>query len=266
MLFRNHFAQLVTLAAGWLGDRDAAEDVAQAALIAAWETARRGVVLDRPDAWLTRVARNLAVSELRRRVSRAPLPANEPPDDGCGAGATDSAAVVERRDTLDGVLAAILALPPRYRDDLLLHLRAADPVTAATVRGMTRVAWQARLVRAREALRLALATPTVAKTASTIADRRRAVATLQSQGQPPAAIARALGLPRRTVLADLAVARRRSAVSGPAAVVLLRQLLLFGEPPSVVATRRSVIRAAPRRSRQPTGAQLGLPLSTDPSC
>jgi RNA polymerase sigma factor (sigma-70 family) len=111
-LYARHFGRLVTLATAWLGDRDAAEDVAQAALVAAWEATRRGVAIVRPDAWLTRAARNLAVDHLRRRARQRRLGG---PTASAGAPLCDPAEAVERRERLDGVLAAILALPARWR-------------------------------------------------------------------------------------------------------------------------------------------------------
>ena len=155
--YDQHFGRLVRLATGWLGDRDAAEDVAQAALIAAYEALGRGVPIARLDAWLTRVARNLAVTQVRRQVCRRRLGAVSGPSVRLGGGhdrlLVDPADVAEQRERLDEVLAAVLLLPARYRDDLLLSLHAAGPAAAAS-RGLTVGAGQARLVRAREALRL----------------------------------------------------------------------------------------------------------------
>jgi RNA polymerase sigma factor (sigma-70 family) len=73
-LYAAHFARLVRLATRWLGDPDAAEDVAQETLTAAYAALRRGEPIARPGAWLTRAARNLAVSRLRRRARRRQLP------------------------------------------------------------------------------------------------------------------------------------------------------------------------------------------------
>jgi RNA polymerase sigma-70 factor (ECF subfamily) len=278
-LYARHFDRLVALAAGWLGDRDAAEDVAQAALVAAWEAARRGTPLAHPDAWLSRAARNLAVSHLRRQAAHRRRLASVGPVGTPGAGgaapAADPAAVVERRERLDAALAAILALPPRHRDDLLLHLRAAGPAEAAAARGLTVGAWRARLVRAREALRLALASPDVAGPPPTVAERRRAVAALRADGRPPAAIARALGLPRRAVIADLAALRRRAGGASigegrawdarSSAVALLRQLLLFGAAPPTAHAGRPTGRPGRRRRRaRPSPAQLALPPCPEP--
>ena len=275
-LYDQHFGRLVRLATGWLGDRDAAEDVAQAALIAAYTALGRGVCITRLDAWLTRVARNLAVSQVRRQVRHQRLGTTSSPSALVGRGSAgplvDPADVAEQRERLDEVLAAVLLLPARFRDDLLLCLRTAGPAEAATSRGLTVGAWHARLVRAREALRLALAPPATVELGSlaSVADRRRAVAELHARGRRPAAIARLLRLPRRTVISDLAVLRRRSP-----AVVLLRQLLLFGDdgrpdsagqpaPPGWPRTGRAAgaPRPATRRRQQATrpAEQLALPL------
>ena len=65
--YATHFDRLVVLAARLLDDADEAEDVAQETLIKAYLAVGEGSRITCLDAWLTRVARNLAVSRLRRR-------------------------------------------------------------------------------------------------------------------------------------------------------------------------------------------------------
>lgn len=65
---RRHQARVYGLALGILGDRAAAEDVAQEAFVRAWRhagayDARRGTVV----AWLLRITRNLAIDTVRLR-------------------------------------------------------------------------------------------------------------------------------------------------------------------------------------------------------
>lgn len=292
-LYREQFPRLVTLATGWLGDRDAAEDVAQEALIRLCRALADGSPVARPGAWLTRVARNLAVSRLRAQARQVSLSdAAEPCARSAARGGAEPLAdpsdLIEQRERLDEVLAALLRLRSQERDDLLLNLRAPDQITAAASRGLSRSAWAARLARAREALRLALTPPTATGVSSgaLVAERRRAVAALLARGERPAAIARALGLARRTVIVDVLVLRRAPVSLPPAtaqarpapspAVTLLRQLLLFDDmssaagggrrpsrpapagPPVGVADRQSI---ANRRRHPPLPPeQLGLPL------
>lgn len=267
-LYREQFPRLVALTTGWLGDRDAAEDVAQEALIRLYRALAAGSPVARPGAWLTRVARNLAVSRLRAQARQVSLADGREPSarsavrDSVGLLA-DPSDLIEQRERLDEVLVALLRLRPQDRDDLLLGLRAPDQATAAACRGLSGAAWAARLARAREALRLALAPPpTGTLPGAPVAERRRAVAALLARGYRPAAIARELGLPRRTVIVDVLVLRLAPAPPpataeprpGPSpAVVLLRQLLLFGDTPSAAGSHRRPPRPAP------AGRRVGVP-------
>jgi RNA polymerase sigma-70 factor, ECF subfamily len=78
-LCRDEYAAVVR--AAWLitGDREEAVDIAQEAFARAYERWRQVARLDRPAAWLQRVAGNLALSWRRRqrvrsRAHRAPTP------------------------------------------------------------------------------------------------------------------------------------------------------------------------------------------------
>ena len=77
--YRDHFARLTRLAACMLGGTEGAEDVAQEALLRAWE---HRDALDHPDAigpWLARVARNLCIDVLRNGRDVVPLGDADPP-------------------------------------------------------------------------------------------------------------------------------------------------------------------------------------------
>ena len=77
-LCRETYGDVVRLAYVITGDRQEALDVAQEAWARAFERWRRVSRLDRPEAWVQRVAVNLAIS-WRRRAKLA-LPQASPPD------------------------------------------------------------------------------------------------------------------------------------------------------------------------------------------
>ncbi len=78
-LWRAEYAQVLRTAYLITGDREEASDVAQEAFARAYERWRTVAALDRPGAWVQRVAANLAISWRRReRVRRrTPQPAIE---------------------------------------------------------------------------------------------------------------------------------------------------------------------------------------------
>ena len=69
-LFRDHYGRMVSGLTRIFGAErlDLAEDVAQEALLRAMKVWPFEGVPDRPDAWLTRVARNLALDSVRHRT------------------------------------------------------------------------------------------------------------------------------------------------------------------------------------------------------
>jgi RNA polymerase sigma-70 factor (sigma-E family) len=99
-----------------LGDRSAADDVAQEAMARAFARWRRIEAYAEP--WVARVAGNLALGELRRQRRPAP-PA--PADDDRGRGG--EGAVDDRRLLVD----ALRALPAGQRDTVLLRFVADLP-------------------------------------------------------------------------------------------------------------------------------------------
>jgi RNA polymerase sigma factor (sigma-70 family) len=110
------------LAVTILGDRGAAEDVAQEAFVRAWRHAttydpRRGAV----SSWLLTIARNLAIDRARLRGSRPVEPEFivSQLDHRDGADDVDVAGRVAERDQLRGLLAA---LPPPQRRALVFSV------------------------------------------------------------------------------------------------------------------------------------------------
>jgi len=96
-----------------LGDREDAEDVAQEALARAY--ARWPSVAGHAEAWVARVATNLAIGRYRTRRRRG---VDLPPSgrEGHGAGAADALAI----DRL-GLVDALRRLPRRQREVLVLR-------------------------------------------------------------------------------------------------------------------------------------------------
>jgi RNA polymerase sigma-70 factor (ECF subfamily) len=141
---------LVNLAYRFCRDRGRAEEMAQEAFLRAFRALRgwRGEAAF--STWLFAVATNVYRSELRRLPPRmVPLdgvaePGDPRPADG-GLEDVDSDRAVRR---------AVLTLPPRYRDALLLfYFHDMDVATAARSLGLPEGTVKARLSRARAILR-----------------------------------------------------------------------------------------------------------------
>jgi RNA polymerase sigma-70 factor (ECF subfamily) len=141
---------LINLAYRFCGDRGRAEEMAQEAFLRAY----RGLESYRGDAafstWLFALATNLYRSELRRIPQRmvALDDAPEPSDP------VSLAEVHEGRDRDLAVRRAVLALPPKYREALLLfYFHEMDVPAAAQSLGLPEGTVKARLHRGRELLR-----------------------------------------------------------------------------------------------------------------
>jgi DNA-directed RNA polymerase specialized sigma24 family protein len=112
-LFREEYPAVVRTAYLILGDRQAAEDVAQEAftrLVVHWRKVSR---YERPGAWVRRVAIRLALrADRRRRTRTAKVEPGPTRFHSGGAGIRD----------------AILALPPKQRAAIVLHYYEDRPV------------------------------------------------------------------------------------------------------------------------------------------
>ena len=142
------------LAFRMLGSREAAEDVAQEAMLRAWKQAPRWTPgKARFDTWLHRVTLNLCYDRLRRR--REVLTA-EPPDSADPAPSADRMLVA--RDLSAQVQAALSDLPERQREALVLcHFQELSNLEAADLMGVSVEALESLLSRARRGLRARLA-------------------------------------------------------------------------------------------------------------
>jgi RNA polymerase sigma-70 factor (ECF subfamily) len=141
---------LVNLAYRFCWDRGRAEEMAQEAFLRAYRALggwRKDAVFS---SWLFAIAANLCRSELKRMpVIAVPLHAV--------AGLRDSHPVdggLEDGDRDRAVRRAVLALPPKYRDALILfYFHDMDVAAAARSLGVPQGTVQARLARGREILR-----------------------------------------------------------------------------------------------------------------
>ena len=108
-LYVSSFARLVGQVAVVTADREAAEEAVQEAFGRLWRRWDSLSVYDRPEAWVRRVAINVAISRWRRMRRLLPL------------GVTVRAAPEDDPATRHDVQKALQALPLRQRHALLLH-------------------------------------------------------------------------------------------------------------------------------------------------
>jgi RNA polymerase sigma-70 factor (ECF subfamily) len=108
-LYTTSFARLVGQVTVVTTDRDAAEDAVQEAFGRLWKRWESLSAYDRPEAWVRRVAINLAISRWRRLRRLRPL------------GPTDRAAGEDDAVTRFDVQSALRTLPVKQRQALLLH-------------------------------------------------------------------------------------------------------------------------------------------------
>ncbi|MGZ4839935.1 MAG: RNA polymerase sigma factor [Terriglobales bacterium] len=141
---------LVNMAWRYCRDRGRAEEMAQEALVRAW----RGLAQWRREGsfstWLFALAANVFRSELKRfpaenlRIEDAPEPAR----------AARQESRLETRQSADAVRRAVLALPVRYREPVVLfYFHEMDVGAAARTMGMPEGTVKARLARARALLK-----------------------------------------------------------------------------------------------------------------
>ncbi len=98
------------------GDRGLAEEAMQDALLNAYRAIRGGARPDNVRSWLYTIVRNSVLNALRGQRPSLPLP--DESHGGCHDAATTA---VERREWLNWLMDAIVALPPRQRDALVSY-------------------------------------------------------------------------------------------------------------------------------------------------
>lgn len=141
---------LVNMAWRYCRDRGRAEELAQEAFVRAW----RGLATWRRESsfstWLFALAANVYRNELKR-FPTVDLPMEEIAEPSCPA---DQQVKLEERSRYEVVRRAVLALPKRYREPVVLfYFHEKDVAAAARTMGLPEGTVKARLSRARELLR-----------------------------------------------------------------------------------------------------------------
>lgn len=119
IFYRREFSSLAVVAGTVAGNRSAGEDIAQEALSKANQQWSKVSVLDKPGAWVRRVAINLAIGRKRRSVSEAKALLKLGPSAGVAA---------ETRRGDPAVWAAVDQLAPKQRAVIALHYLEDRPV------------------------------------------------------------------------------------------------------------------------------------------
>lgn len=141
---------LVNMAWRYCRDRGRAEEMAQEAFLRAW----RGLSQWRRESsfstWLFALAANVFRSELKR-FPTVNLPLDEAPEP---AGQAQQYNALQQKSSQDEVRRAVLALPHRYREPVVLfYFHEMDLSAASRTMGLPEGTMKARLSRARELLR-----------------------------------------------------------------------------------------------------------------
>jgi RNA polymerase sigma-70 factor (ECF subfamily) len=141
---------LVNMAWRYCRDRGRAEEMAQEALVRAWRGLKQWRREGSFSTWLFALAANVFRSELKRfptvdvQIENAPEPAGRAPQE----------VELSLRKSADAVRRAVLALPERYREPVVLfYFHEMDVAAAARTMGMPEGTVKARLARARALLK-----------------------------------------------------------------------------------------------------------------
>jgi RNA polymerase sigma-70 factor, ECF subfamily len=148
-LFRQHEARLSAYLWRMTGDRQSASDLCQETFLRAWQRYDAVRAYERPDAWLFRVATNLALQLARRR--KGPVGSAGALEEGFEPSVSDPAWRFAERDL---VRETLLELPAR--SSALLVLREVSGFSAeeaAQTLGMSHSAGKVALWRARAQFR-----------------------------------------------------------------------------------------------------------------
>jgi RNA polymerase sigma factor (sigma-70 family) len=147
--FNAHEARLSAYLWRMTGDRQSASDLCQETFLRAWQRYDTIRAYDQPDAWLFRVATNLALQLARRQ--KAPIGAAGPLEDAFEPSVSDPAWRLAERDL---VRETLLELPPRARALLILReVSGFSAEEAAKTLGMSPSAVKVALWRARAQFR-----------------------------------------------------------------------------------------------------------------
>ena len=141
---------LINMAWRYCRERSRSEDLAQEAFLKAWRNLTQWRRESSFSTWLFALAANHFRSELKRFPSVS-LPLEDAPEP---SRAASQLSVLEARSRDELVRRAVLALPPRYREPVILfYFHEMDISQAATTMGLPEGTMKARLSRARALLR-----------------------------------------------------------------------------------------------------------------
>ena len=149
LLIQRHSAMAYRVALRLTGDHHDAQDVAQEALIAAWENLGRFRAGSSFSTWLYRIVTRRALNKVSRGRTASSL--ELVPD--VAATSDEPAEQAERNLAIDAVTGALLALPFPQRVVIVLHhFEGLSYAEVAAVTGSTEPAVRSHLFRARRAL------------------------------------------------------------------------------------------------------------------
>ena len=154
ILAARHLDRCVAIAYRTLGNRTDAEDIAHDAMLRVWRHAPRWKTSGAKfTTWLYRVVVNLCIDRTRRIKPNA----GEVPED-LSDGAPGPAATLESQQTSDWVREAVMALPDRQKEAMVLcFFEELSNAEAADILEVSVGALEQLLVRARRSLRVSLA-------------------------------------------------------------------------------------------------------------
>jgi RNA polymerase sigma-70 factor (ECF subfamily) len=149
-IVRRWQSPLVNMAWRYCRDRSRAEEMAQEAFIRAWRGLGRWRRESSFSTWLFALAANVYRSELKRFPAQTlPLESAHEP-----SGAASQLSDLEERRRQEALRRAVLALPLRYREPVILYyFHEMDLAAAASAMSLPQGTMKARLSRARALLR-----------------------------------------------------------------------------------------------------------------
>lgn len=160
LLAARHLGPLSRYCAKFIGNRRAGEEVAQDVLVEAWSRRRLYRPQGRLRVFLLIIARTRCLNRLRsdrRRTAHAPASADEADTDSVATGQAGQLDELLERERERQVRAALLDLPPKLREAVLLRFdHGLDYAEIARIAGRSEATVRSRVFHALRKLRAAL--------------------------------------------------------------------------------------------------------------